>query len=191
MIKKDIFAVALIVLVLAAGYFVYSSYFKTTQINSKDSTITNPKAPDSADLIDLNRPDSKSNRIIRLYYPNSKEAEKVGDVCSRDSILPVTRNIPISKTPITDAIRLLIKGQITESEKAQGFKTEFPHEGFELSDINLKPDGTLFLQFTEVPGFTGGGSCRIVILTSQIVKTAMQFSEVKAVKFLPEEIFQP
>ncbi|MFA6552095.1 MAG: GerMN domain-containing protein [Candidatus Paceibacterota bacterium] len=188
---KKLYEILLMLVVLGAIYFIYSSYFKTPQINPIGSNAVDSKAPDSIDLTGSNKPDSKSNRIIRLYYPNSKEAEKVGDVCSRDSILPVTRRIPISKTPITDAINLLIKGQVTEAEKAQGFNTEFPHEGFELADINLKEDGTLILQFTEVSGFTTGGSCRIVLLTSQITKTAMQFSEVKAVKFLPEEIFQP
>lgn len=38
---------------------------------------------------------------------------------------------------------------------------------------------------------TNGGSCRAGILWFQIEATAKQFSEVKQVRFLPEELFQP
>jgi spore germination protein GerM len=93
-------------------------------------------------------------------------------------------------TPIKDAISLLIKGELTEEERAQGFTTEFPNEDFKLLDVNLK-DGVLYLEFTEVPGFTTGGSCRISLLTNQIIKTAKQFLGVNEVVLLPESIFQP
>jgi hypothetical protein len=49
----------------------------------------------------------------------------------------------------------------------------------------------LTLKFTEVPGFTDGGSARMLILSSTIEKTALQFPGVKEVVFLPETLFQP
>lgn len=132
-------------------------------------------------------------RNISLFYYNEAKDKQIGNgnpACSREAILPVPRTIPLTNTPIQDAIRELIKGDITPAEAAQGFETEFPNSRFKLLGANLR-GGVLTLEFTEVPGFTGGGSCRITILANQIIKTAMQFPEVKEVKFKPEELFQP
>ncbi len=125
---------------------------------------------------------------IKLYYYNSNYDPKFD--CLAEAVLPVEREIPKTKTPIQDAINLLIKGEITEQEKSAGFSSEFPHEGFDLLGVDLK-DGTLTLKFSEVPSFTSGGSCRIGLLSNEVVKTAMQFPEVKQVIFDPIEIFQP
>ena len=132
-------------------------------------------------------------REISLFYYNETKDKQIGNgraACSAESVLPVQRTIPLTTTPIQDSIRELIKGNITPAESAQGFKTEFPHEKFRLLGANLR-NGVLTLEFTEVPGFTSGGSCRITLLANQIIKTAKQFAEVKEVKFKPEELFQP
>jgi spore germination protein GerM len=129
-----------------------------------------------------------TQKTVQLYYYNSKFDKTQG--CDTNAVLPVARQIPVSQTPIQDTIRLLIKGELQTSEKSAGFTTEFPNPGFKLVGANLK-SGQLTLEFTEVPGFTSGGSCRISLLASQITKTALQFPEVKTVKFLPEELFQP
>lgn len=133
-------------------------------------------------------------RDIKLFFYNEKRDKELGGnggvACSRDAVLPVDRQITFTNTPIQDAIRELIKGEITAAETAQGFKSEFPEEGFELIGANLK-NGVLTLEFTEVPGFTTGGSCRVTILANQIIKTAQQFPEVKEVRFKPESLFQP
>lgn len=42
-----------------------------------------------------------------------------------------------------------------------------------------------------MPGFTSGGSARMLILSNAIAKTAMQFVGVKKVQFMPESLFQP
>jgi len=55
----------------------------------------------------------------------------------------------------------------------------------------LAADGTLMLEFTEVPGFTDGGSARMLILWNVIEKTAHQFPGVKHVTFTPDILFQP
>ncbi|MEI8091436.1 MAG: hypothetical protein WCG98_04300 [bacterium] len=47
------------------------------------------------------------------------------------------------------------------------------------------------MEFTDVPGFTDGGSARMLILANSITKTAMQFPGVKKVEFSPETLFQP
>ena len=62
---------------------------------------------------------------------------------------------------------------------------------FALISANLATDGSLTLEFSEVPGFTDGGSARMLILSKLIEKTALQFSGVKKVLFVPETLFQP
>jgi len=129
-----------------------------------------------------------------LYYYNpEKDKDESGNIqCSRDGLVAVEREIPITKTPIQDAIKLLLKGQenLTEMEKALGITTEYPLEDFSLKGASLK-DGILTLEFEDPNYKTGGGSCRVGILWFQIEATAKQFSGVQQVKFLPEELFQP
>ncbi|MGE5392418.1 MAG: GerMN domain-containing protein [Candidatus Saccharibacteria bacterium] len=124
-------------------------------------------------------------RSVTLYYYNAKNdraANADNPSCDRAYVLPVTRQIPVSETPIQDTINLLIKGELTALEKSAGFTTEFPNANLKLLGADLK-SGTLTLDFTEVPGFTDGGSCRISLLQAQIEKTAKQFPEVKEVKY--------
>lgn len=127
---------------------------------------------------------------VKLFYQNVKRDEEMINACDPESVRPVERQIAASKTPIQDTIKLLITGDLTYQEKAQGFTTEFPNKDFKLISTSLK-GSTLSLQFTEVPGFTSGGSCRIKILTQEIIKTAKQFPDVKTVILLPEDNFQP
>ena len=129
----------------------------------------------------------KQNKISLFYYNQSDDKE---NTCDSDYILPVERSIPQSNNQIRDAINLLLKGKLTEKEQAAGFFTEFPNEKFKLLDSSLA-DGKLTLKFSEVPGFTTGGSCRVGILASEIIKTAKQFPEVKKIIFDPETLFEP
>jgi len=136
-----------------------------------------------------------SYRKILLYYYNpEKDRDETGNTkCSRDGLVAIEREIPLSKTPIQDTINLLLKGKenLTEADIAQGITTEYPLDGFKLKSANLKPEGILILEFEDSLNKTVGGSCRVGILWFQIEATAKQFSEVKEVRFLPEEIFQP
>ena len=136
-----------------------------------------------------------SYRKVLLYYYNPElDRDETGNTkCSRDGLVPIERDIPITKTPIQDTINLLLKGKenLTETEIRQGITTEYPLDGFSLSEVNLKEDGTLILKFNDPLNKTVGGSCRVGILWFQIEATAKQFSEVKRVEFLPEELFQP
>ena len=130
------------------------------------------------------------SKTVKLYYYNSNLDRDETDniLCSRKGLMAVERKIPISKTPIQDTIKLLIAGQLTDTEKSQGITTEYPLEGFSLKGTSLK-DGVLTLEFEDPNYKTGGGSCRVGILWFQIEATAKQFSEVQEVRFLPEELF--
>jgi hypothetical protein len=128
--------------------------------------------------------------LVYMYYYNENKAEEIGDPCSPEAVIPVERRILASPRPIRDTIRLLIQREITDEEKEKGFSTEFPHPDFNLLSTALK-DRVLFLEFTEVPGFTSGGSCRVGLLKVQIEKTAKQFLTVGEVSIEPEYLFQP
>ncbi len=138
--------------------------------------------------------DVPQTQTVKLYYynePADRQLSENGEPqCNEDSVLPVTRVITASQNPIEDTINLLISGEIFESESNNGFSTEFPNPDFKLLKSELS-NGILLLEFSTVPGFTSGGSCRVTLLASQITKTAEQFSDVTEVRLLPEEIFQP
>lgn len=133
-------------------------------------------------------------RAVKLFYYNSdKDKDPSGNIkCSRDGLVAVPREIPFTNTPVQDVVTLLLKGKenLTQSEFAQGISTEYPLEGFSLKGALLR-DGVLTLEFNDFQNKTVGGSCRVGILWFQIETTVKQFPEVKEVRFIPEELFQP
>jgi hypothetical protein len=130
--------------------------------------------------------------IDLFYYNYDLDKDESGNIaCSRNGLVTVKREIPTTQTPIQDAIKLLLSGNLTTQEKAQGISTEYPLLGFNLVSANLDKNGVLTLEFEDLQNKTVGGSCRVGILWFQIEATAKQFDEVKEVKFLPEDIFQP
>jgi hypothetical protein len=137
---------------------------------------------------------SRTRKVLLYYYNQEKDRDEQGNIkCSRDGLVPIERQIPVSQTPIKDTIELLLKGKenLTESDLDKGIQTEYPLEGFRLKAVNLKEDGTLILEFEDPLNKTVGGACRVGILWFQIEATAKQFPQVKKVQFLPEELFQP
>jgi len=136
----------------------------------------------------------KAQKVLLYYYNPEKDKDENGNIkCSRDGLVAIERQIPISQTPIKDTIELLLRGKenLTESDLEKGIQTEYPLEGFRLKSVNLKEDGTLILEFEDPLNKTVGGACRVGILWFQIEATAKQFPQVKKVKFLPEKLFQP
>lgn len=131
---------------------------------------------------------------VKLYYYNPEsDKDEFGNIkCSRDGLTAIEREVAISKTPIQNTIDLLLKGKenLTEEEIERGIATEYPLEGFSLKGASLE-DGVLTLEFDDPKSKTIGGSCRVGILWFQIEATAKQFIEIRQVRFLPEEIFQP
>lgn len=135
---------------------------------------------------------SNQLRKVNLYYynPNLDKDSTGNTLCSRNGLVAVEREIPITNTPIQDTIKLLISGNLTSTEKAQGITTEYPLQGFILTAASLN-NNVLTLTFDDPYNKTGGGSCRVGILWFQIEATAKQFSGVQQVRFEPEELFQP
>jgi hypothetical protein len=136
--------------------------------------------------------EDQEKRAVKLYYyhPELDQDEEGNIACSRKGLVAVERTIPLTETPIQDTIRLLLRGELTEEEKARGIETEYPLAGLSLEGAALK-DGVLTLEFFDPQNKTSGGSCRVGILWFQVEETAKQFPEVREVRFLPEELFQP
>lgn len=133
-----------------------------------------------------------AQQTVRLYYynPELDKDEEDNVLCSGQGLTAVDREIPVTQTPIQDAIKLLIRGELTASEVAQGIETEYPLENFSLAGANLE-NGILTLEFNDPNLSTVGGSCRTGILALQIIETAKQFEGVESVEFMPEDLFQP
>ncbi len=133
-----------------------------------------------------------SMRTVKLYYYNiNNDKDTNGNViCSNKGLVAVNRQIPVTNTPIQDTIRLLIKGELTASERSQGLSTEFPLPGFTLKSASLA-NGVLTLEFNDPQNKTTGGSCRVKVLQSQIEATAKQFPGVNTVRIIPQTLFQP
>lgn len=134
---------------------------------------------------------NKEHAIKLYYYSPELDKDASGNIlCSKQGLISVKRQIPLTQTPIQDAIKLLIQGKLTQQEIAQGITTEYPLENFSLKGASLK-DGVLTLEFNDPQNKSVGGACRTGILWFQIEATAKQFPEVREVKFLPEYLFQP
>lgn len=148
--------------------------------------------PENADELHMPLFLQANARNINLYYYNyEKDKDKSGNVaCSRNGLVAVQRDIPLTQTPIQDAVRLLLEGELTEEERIQGIDTEYPLPEFSLKGASLK-DGVLTLEFSDPQNKTTGGSCRVGILWFQVEATAKQFSGVEQVRFMPEDLFQP
>lgn len=132
-----------------------------------------------------------SRTPIKLYFYNPALDQGVGGVqCSRNGLVSVERKIPKTVTPLADAVKLLLRGEISAEERASGIESEFPLPGVTLKSASIT-DGVATLTFDDPQNKTGGGSCRVGILWFQIEATAKQFPTVKSVRFLPEELFQP
>lgn len=128
---------------------------------------------------------------VKLYYYNPDLDEGVGGVqCSKKGLVAVERIIPNTTAPLTETIKLLLRGEITEGERASGVTSEFPLAGLSLSSATII-NGVATLTLNDPQNKTVGGSCRTGVLWAQIEETAKQFSTVNSVRFLPEELFQP
>lgn len=136
---------------------------------------------------------STTERTVKLYYYNSKlDTDAHGTIaCSSKGLVSVSRTIPVTQTPLQDAIKLLLKGELTPAERMSGVTTEFPLAGVSLANASLSSKGLATLTFNDLEQKTSGGACRVGVLRAAIEATALQFETVKAVVVAPQTLFQP
>ena len=133
----------------------------------------------------------EASKVTLYYYSPDKDKDAGGNIlCSAQGLLGVERIIGPSNTMLKDTLDLLLKGELTAEEKAQGLTTEFPLPSVRLESFDLT-EGVLTLRFLDPQNKTSGGACRAAILWAQIEATAKQFNGVQSVRFEPEELFQP
>ncbi len=175
---KNIMHVLLLVLIIF-GVWYYAT-------NKREVVVVPPVVEEEEEVA--------TTMPIKLYYynPNLDGAGSPGGVqCSPAGLVAVDRVIPVTTMPLTAAIELLLKGEISGAESAQGIESEFPLEGVTLESAVVE-DGVATITLNDPNAKTTGGSCRVTILALQIQATAMQFPTVTSVKFMPEDgVFQP
>lgn len=178
--KRPIIYLALIIISLGALWF---QFFKPTNFYPEDEQ----KIP------------SEKTVYIYAYNSNLDLSENDNITCEEQYVTQLERTLSIDNTeddsPISlveKSVELLITENLKDDEIESGFTTEYPHPEFELLSVNQE-DTTVFLKFTEVPGFTTGGSCRTSILQQQIIKTAQQFydEEIQAILLPEDTLFMP
>lgn len=175
----------------ATAFFTVTTSTPADLVLQKDNPSGLPQFDDELRIPITLQPTTAAQRTVQLYYYNpTNDREPNGNLmCSRQGLQSVSRNIPLTNTPIQDAIKLLLKGQLTLEEK-NTLTTEFPLPGFELKSASSN-NGVLTLTFADPQHKTGGGSCRVGILWMQIEATAKQFPGVTSVQYAPEDLFQP
>ena len=131
-------------------------------------------------------------RLVKLYYyKEANDKDTSGNIlCSTKGLEIVERNIPFTNTPIQDAVKALIKGELNSSERSSGLSTEFPLTGLALQSASIN-NKVLTLTFSDPQNKTTGGSCRVSILRAQIDATGRQFGGVNEVRFAPSGVFEP
>lgn len=136
----------------------------------------------------------QTQSVTLFYYDPAKDQDGSGNLlCSPAGLALVERELRADfagEALIEETIRLLMAGDLSAAERAQGITTDFPLEDLALTTATLV-DGELTLSFDDPNFRTSGGACRVAILWAQIEGTARQFVGVEQVRYTPEELFQP
>jgi hypothetical protein len=128
---------------------------------------------------------------VKLYYYDPMRDQGAGGAqCSKSGLVAVERVIPQTTTPLKDTVQLLLRGELSDEERAAGITTEFSLPGVSLTDATLT-NGIATLTFADPQNKLSGGSCRVAILWAEVEATAKQFPSVVSVHFKPETLFQP
>lgn len=140
-------------------------------------------------------PAGPQSQSVTLYFYNpDNDLDASGNIlCSPAGLVAVPRELDAAlegEALIQATLDLLLAGELTAEETAQGVTTEFPLDGVTLESAAL--DGsTLFLTFNDPNFQTSGGACRAGILWAQVEATARQFPGVSEIRVQPDEAFQP
>jgi hypothetical protein len=161
-----------------------------TLILKKDNPSGDPERDDS---ISIPVKFDQLERSVNIYlYNSSLDKDKDGNImCSKQGLVVATRTIPFTITPLSDTLKLFIKGDITNEEKGRGLATGYPLIGLTFQNITLSDKGVLTLTLDDPYSKTSGGACRSSLLRAQLEATALQFKEVKSVIIKPDTLFQP
>jgi len=197
---------------LALGILTATTEWMTSQVYFKTSLTFNANGAESGNLIFYNENPSgmldKDRKFIlpinfaetqtetpsetvkvKVYFNNNKMDPEV----SCNKVFPVEREITRIEAIGSAAIWELLKG-LTMAEQAEGFFTSI-NQGVKLQSLNIREDGTAFVDFDEQLQAGVGGSCKVSAIRAQITETLKQFPTVKnviiSINGRTEDILQP
>ena len=152
---------------------------KTEQEKKKDTsskkTEADKKAAKSDNAKDNSPKLSLKTRMARIYFV-------AVDADGGISRVIIERDLPVSDSPMSDALKSLFSGT-TESESKK-YRTLIPPETKLLSAVVR--DGIAYINVSESFEFNRYGIEGYLAELAQVVYTATEFSTVKAVQFLIE-----
>lgn len=136
--------------------------------------------------IDTLAPDNAAKKEYLLYYHNLAKDRAEYNYISFDErfILPVKKNIPMTKTPIKDVFTLLFEANLTEDDLKSGFVAGV----FDTYDLSMRSlilnNGVLTIDFMN-PDFTleSLSSAENGVFVHSLRKTAQQFPEIEKIQF--------
>ncbi|MEX2052495.1 MAG: GerMN domain-containing protein [Candidatus Paceibacterota bacterium] len=180
--KKILLVVLILIILFGLGYYAMRNDDDNRVINDPVIEDVNEEEEEEEDVVTI---------PIKLYYYNPDLDQGQGGIlCSSKGLVAVDRVLPDTTTPLAESIKLLLRGELTQAERAEGIETEFPLEGVTLENATIS-NGVATLTFNDPNNKTGGGSCRVGILLLQIEATAKQFPTVTSVRISPADLFQP
>jgi len=195
-VPKNLFKYVLTVLitavvVCAATYYAVDRKLSPQLTDAKQlaDNLTNElgTARDSLRLLQTGSEYEWLGGPICLYCVNRIVAKEVYEHGPCDAVIyPVERRLPATQTPVQDAIRMLIRGELTDEERKSGFSSGFPLPDVTIAEATIE-DGVLTLIFDDPKGRTSGGTCRVDPMRAQIMKTVLQFPWMKGVRLDPNQ----
>lgn len=156
-----------LIFALALGAYIIGQTYKSKSSNVSDST----------------------KEVTLFYYNSAKDIKDNNIQCSRQGLVGVKRKVPQS-AELKNVIDLLLKGELTSEERADGLTTELPLPNLTLEQTRLDSN-QVTLTFSDPNNQTSGGACRVTILWAQIEATAQSYTNINNIRFQPESLFQP
>ena len=126
---------------------------------------------------------------VKVFFNNSIMDPEF----SCDKVFSVDRAIAATQAPGRAVLELLLKGNLTDEEKAAGFTTNI-NPGVQIQKLTIE-NGVAKVDFSEELEKTVGGSCRVAAIRAQITQTLKQFPTVNeviiSINGRIEDILQP
>jgi len=126
---------------------------------------------------------------VKVFFNNSNLDPEI----SCNKVFPVDRAIAATQAPARAVLELLLGGDLTDEEKANGFTTSI-NPDVKIQKLTIE-NGIAKVDFSEELEKAVGGSCRVSAIRAQIIETLKQFPTVKdvviSINGRVEDILQP
>lgn len=126
---------------------------------------------------------------VKVFFNNSNLDPEI----SCNKVFPVDRAIAATQAPARAVLELLLGGNLTDEEKADGFTTSI-NPDVKIQKLFIE-NGVAKVDFNEQLQYQAGGSCRVSAIRAQIIETLKQFPTVNeviiSINGRAEDILQP